>query len=370
MHRLKGLLAFSDNWRRVVRMIGHACPRFLLALVMLAVMGGTVLLGQEPTGGGSLIRDLTGGAALIFRAPKDPAVHIASAVQGALGDGKTKGRRQPKTPPPAPVRKQDPVIARANAARSAAKPRYAEAEEQYQLAAKIAPDDARSFAGLGNVYVDQGRFAEAVDAYRKALTVKPEYNAVLLPLAFSLARLDRYPESIEVYQGALKVEPENPEIFNNLSFAYNHTNRFQEGVVASQTAIKLLGDTGQAYAQGFQERNEILSYAYKNLGNAYNGMNRYEEAANALKRAAEIEPTNASAHFNLGLTLYNAKRYSEAIEAYKQVIKLRPTLAQAHYNLGLTYYAINDRKQAMDEYEILKPLNAEMAAALMKLLKQ
>jgi Flp pilus assembly protein TadD len=65
-------------------------------------------------------------------------------------------------------------------------------------------------------------------------------------------------------------------------------------------------------------------------------MNRYEDAANALKRAAEIEPTNASAHFNLGLTLYNAGRYSEAIEAYRQVIKLRPTLAQAHYNLGIT----------------------------------
>ena len=131
-------------------MIGHACQRFLLALVMLAlVTGGTVLLGQEPTGGGSLIRDITGGAALIFRAPKDPAVHIASAVQGTLGGGKTKGRRQPKTPPPAPVRQQDPVIARANAARSASKPRYAEAEQQYQLAAQIAPDDARAFCRPG-----------------------------------------------------------------------------------------------------------------------------------------------------------------------------------------------------------------------------
>jgi tetratricopeptide (TPR) repeat protein len=35
-------------------------------------------------------------------------------------------------------------------------------------------------------------------------------------------------------------------------------------------------------------------------------MKRYDEAANALKKAAEIEPKNASAHFNLGLTLYNA----------------------------------------------------------------
>src|SRR5436309_2102828 len=124
-------------------MRGSVFQKFLLVLVTLGLLtSGSLLHGQEPTGGGSLIRDLTGGAALIFRAPKDPVIHLASTVQGALGGGKTKGR-QAKQPKP-PVRQQDQIIARANAARSAPKPRYAEAEEQYRLAAKIAPDDARA----------------------------------------------------------------------------------------------------------------------------------------------------------------------------------------------------------------------------------
>ncbi len=340
--------------------------RFSLALTILALgLSQSLLSAQDIAGGGSLIRDLTGGAALIFRAPKDPIVNLVSVVSGPLG-GTIKGKKQQPKPP---VRKQDQAIARANAARSAPKPRYDEAEEQYRLAASIAPDDARAFAGLGNVYVDQGRFKDATDAYQQALKLKPDYNPALLPLAFSLARMDRYPESVAVYQQALKVEPSNPEIFNNLSFAYNQMNRFQEAIDASLTAIRLLGATGEAYVQGFQERNEVLSYSYKNLGNAYNGLDRYEEAANALKKSAEIEPTNAAAHFNLGLTLYNARRYSEAIEAYKQVIKLRPNLAQAHYNLGITYIAINDRKQAMDEYQVLRSLNSPLADELMKVLK-
>jgi tetratricopeptide (TPR) repeat protein len=149
-----------------------------------------------------------------------------------------------------------------------------------------------------------------------------------------------------------------------LSFAFNHKERFQEAADASKQAIKLLGETGEAYTQGFQERNEILSYAYKNLGNAYSGMKQYGAAADALKRATTIEPGNASAHFNLGLTLYSAGRYSEAIEAYRQVIKLRPTLAQGHFNLALTYYALNDRNGAMAEYETLKGLDGEMAQKL------
>ena len=323
-------------------------------LVSLAVVG---VVAQDITGGGSTMRDITGGAALIFRAPQNPTVHVTGG-----------GHVKPGNKPTPPVRKQDTIIARANAARSAPQPRYAEAEQQYQLAAQIAPDDARAFAGLGNVYVDQGKFAQAVDAYQKALKVKPDYNGAYLPLAFSLARLERYPEAIDVYKETLKRDP-SPEVYNNLSFAYNHSGHYEEAVDASQQAIKLLGETGQAYQQGFQERNEIRSYAYKNLGNAYNCLKRYDEAATALKKSSEIEPTNAAAHFNLGLTLYNAGRYSEAIESYKEVIKLRPKLAQAYFNLGLTYYAISDKPSAMAQYETLKGIDPEMAKQLYDAIK-
>src|SRR6185436_14420492 len=264
----------------------------LFWLGCLAFTVAVSVTAQDITGGGSLMRDITGGAALIFRAPQNPTVHVANSG-GATGGGRIKQIKKP------PVRQQDPIIARANAARSAPKPRYEEAEQQYQLAAQIAPDDARAFAGLGNVYVDQGKFTQAVDAYQKALKVKPDYNGAYLPLAFSLARLNRYPEAIDVYKETLKRDSSSPEVYNNLSFAYNHNNQYQEAVEASQQAIKLLGETGEAYK----------------------GLKRYDEAATALKKSSEIEPTNAAAHFNLGLTLYNAGRYSEAIESYKEVIK-------------------------------------------------
>ena len=334
----------------------------LFPLISLTI-GLTIasVVAQDITGGGSL-RDITGGAALIFRTPQNPSVHLASGQ--TPGGGRIKGRA-----PKPPVRKEDQIIARANAARSAPRPRYAEAEEQYQLAAKLAPDDARAHAGLGNVYVDQGKFADAVAAYQQAIKVKPEYGAAYLPLAFSLARLNRYPEAIEVYQKTLKIDSSSPEVHNNLSFAYNHTGRFQEAVDSSQQAIKLLGETGEAYKLGFQERNEIRSYAYKNLGNAYSGLKKYDEAANALKKAAELDPKNAAALFNLGLTLYTAGRYSEAIESYKEVIKLRPNLGQAYFNLALAYVAISDKPAAMAQYQTLKGIDAEMAKQLYDAIK-
>src|SRR6185295_10241665 len=92
---------------------------FWLSCLIVSVAVGVV--AQDITGGGSLMRDITGGAALIFRAPQNPSVNSG----GATGGGRVKQTKKP------PVRQQDSIIARANAARSAPKPRYEEAEQQY-----------------------------------------------------------------------------------------------------------------------------------------------------------------------------------------------------------------------------------------------
>src|SRR6185295_3898782 len=103
--------------------------------------------GQEASGG-RIDRDVVGGAALIFRRPENPN-------SGAGGVRIGSGRDKPFAHPT-----QDQMIAKGNAARSAHTPRYAEAEGQYKMAAQMDPKDHRAFAGLGNVYLDQGRYSD------------------------------------------------------------------------------------------------------------------------------------------------------------------------------------------------------------------
>ena len=324
-----------------------------------------IAANQSQAGGGSLPNDPMGGAALIFRRPDNPPLHTESGSSRTAGGGRISGPAKARAAAVAHER----VMAKANAARSAPTPRYSEAEQQYKLAAAEDPNDERAQAGLGNTYLDQGRFKEASVAYRQALKVRPEYIAAYQPLAYSLARLGLYTEAADTLQQALKYDANNAEIHNNLAFAYVHAGRYAEAIASAQQAIALLGKTGEAYKQELQVRNEVLSNAYKNMGNAYNELKQYNEAADALKHAAEIEPKNAAAHFSLGLALYNGGRYSEAIEAYKAVIQLKPNLAGAHYNLGLTYVAINDKEGARREHELLKPLNAAMASQHQTLLR-
>lgn len=330
-------------------------PRCFMAFAAsLCLLFSGVVTAQD--GGGTLPGDILGGAALIFRKPENPRV----------GGGRISSKPAPR----AVVRAQNRLIAQANAARSAATPRYSEAEQTYKRAARQDPEDARAFAGLGNVYLDQGRLAEAVEQYQQAVKLSPDYVDAYMPLGYALVRMNRLADAIDVYNQVIKIEPDNPEPHNNLGYIYNHTEKFSEAIDSTQRAIELLGQTGLAYKQGYQARDQVLSHAYKNLGNAYSGLKRYNEAAEALKQATVIEPNNAAAHFNLGLTLYSAGRYSEAILAYKEVLKLKPSLVPARFNLALAYIATNDREGAMAEYDELKKLNPKMADQLRSLIKR
>ncbi len=323
-------------------------PRVIAFASSLCLLFGGLVAAQD--GGGTLPGDILGGAALIFRRPENPRV----------GGGRIASKPAPRSV----VRAQNQLIAKGNAARSAETPRYSEAELTYKRAAQQDPEDARAFAGLGNVYLDQGRLAEAVEQYQRAVKLSPDYIDAYMPLGYALVRINRLAEAIDVYNQVTKIEPDNPEPHNNLGYIYNHTGKFNEAIDSCQRAIRLLGETGLAYKQGYQVRNQVLSHAYKNLGNAYSNLKQYNEAAEALKQATAIEPNNAAAHFNLGLTLYNGGRYSEAILAYKEVVKLKPTLVPARFNLALAYIATNDREGALAEYNELKKLNPKMADQL------
>src|SRR5215213_1224031 len=76
------LHAKERYWRMRKRLFWLGCLAFTAAVCVTA---------QDITGGGSLTRDITGGAALIFRAPQNPSVNSG----GATGGGRVKQTKKP-----------------------------------------------------------------------------------------------------------------------------------------------------------------------------------------------------------------------------------------------------------------------------------
>jgi tetratricopeptide (TPR) repeat protein len=75
--------------------------------------------------------------------------------------------------------------------------------------------------------------------------------------------------------------------------------------------------------------------AYVNAALAYNVLNQNDKAEASLRRALNLDPTNAPANLNLGMLLAEMGKMSEAEKAFRAAFKADPKSARAAYNLGV-----------------------------------
>ena len=71
-----------------------------------------------------------------------------------------------------------------------------------------------------------------------------------------------------------------------------------------------------------------------NLGNVLIDQKKLDEAIAGYRKAIEIDPKHAVAHYNLGLALREQKKLDEAIAAYRKAIEIDPIDAKPYNNLG------------------------------------
>jgi tetratricopeptide (TPR) repeat protein len=102
-------------------------------------------------------------------------------------------------------------------------------------------------------------------------------------------------------------------------------------------------------------------YAWNNLGRAYLGMQKSEDAIRAFQKAIEIDPYDEFAYNNLGLAYWRQQKYEEAVSAFRKQLEINPLDEFAHGNLGALYVEWHKYAEAVPELEkaaSLKPDNA------------
>src|SRR5207248_9844617 len=74
--------------------------------------------------------------------------------------------------------------------------------------------------------------------------------------------------------------------------------------------------------------------AWNNLGRAYLGLGKYDDAIAAFRKQIEINEFDEFAHNNLGLAYQAQQKYEDAIAAYKKQLEVNPLDQFSHGNLG------------------------------------
>jgi tetratricopeptide (TPR) repeat protein len=247
---------------------------------------------------------------------------------------------------------------------------WSDAIAQAQQGAFLDPDNPHVQNAVGKVFEANGQLEQAAKSYRQALTVDPAYG----PARFALIQA-------ELNRG-------------NRDAAIAEAKKIAAGGGTSPDIERLIGEDAVRHGDA-AAAIPYLEKATKGLpgnpdgwallGRAYHTMGRYDDAADAYKKAAELAPQNLNYRSTLGLILgqagqleaglaelqkvtstpgykdaagwtnlgwiyRNLNKPQESIAAYQKGLELDPKQEQAALGLGWAYSYTKDYDKAIEAY--------------------
>jgi cytochrome c-type biogenesis protein CcmH/NrfG len=123
--------------------------------------------------------------------------------------------------------------------------------------------------------------------------------------------------------------------------------------IALLTVVSFLLDPTSAHRQNQPSKATVSEDAYRanNIGVALLEQFKHKEAADAFKRALQLEPKLATARINLGIALFNVPDLPGAQRELQSAIALLPAAPQPHYLLGLAAKTQNRPEDAITSFQ-------------------
>jgi tetratricopeptide (TPR) repeat protein len=172
-----------------------------------------------------------------------------------------------------------------------------------------------------------------------------------------------FEQAIAAFKKAAETDPKQEAIWSHLAEAQTGLAGTQMGPEAQASLAAALDSYEKSLALKPSDAAVHNNYAL-----ALARLKRFPEASAELQKAAEYDPPGGGKYYyNLGALLINASQYDQAAENFKKAIELTPSYAEAHFQYAmclsskLTYtpdgkpVAPAEMKTELDKYLELAP---------------
>jgi tetratricopeptide (TPR) repeat protein len=147
-----------------------------------------------------------------------------------------------------------------------------------------------------------------------------------------------------------------------LAKTYRKSAAIQIVLGVSNMQLSRFDSAAKAFARAAQI-DASHAAAWSNLGIALKELGRIDDSIKALERATRANPAFAPAHYNLGNAYRESGKFEEAIDSFRKAIAVRPDNALFHLNLGLSYSNFGDLERAAEAYSDAIRIDPSLAAA-------
>ena len=220
---------------------------------------------------------------------------------------------------------------------------------------QYSPYSYRVYNGMGVKYDEAGDKDMALAAYKRSIELNPQNAFALNNLGQLYISMGRNEEAEAVIRKAMDIEPGSAFMPNSMGKLYSAMGKYEEAIRYFKKAIEL---------------NPGYSVAYNNRGGIYCLLGRYGEAVEFLNKAIKINPSSAGPYYyNLGVAYSGMNKPDDAIAAYEKAVSFDQKDPDTHYNLAVLYYRSNRMDKASRHFGIAAGLGRRLEAGMLVALK-
>ncbi|MBZ5601790.1 MAG: tetratricopeptide repeat protein [Acidobacteriia bacterium] len=237
--------------------------------------------------------------------------------------------------------------------------RLLEAQKDAEESLRQNPNDLGARRLLARVFVsrigdrsqnriDEDMLKKAIEQYQKISELDPKDTESLVMLGRLQKVAQNSVDSEKAYKKALTIDPENEDALTGLAMLYADR-----------------GDTSEAadILKKLSDKNPSQK-SFRALGSAYEQMKEFGLAAQALRRALELNPPDAAdLKREIAQDLMFAKDYDGALRTYQELVEEEPSDAGSFLRMSQIYREKHDFAKARsmsDKAKAIEPSNIEV----------
>jgi tetratricopeptide (TPR) repeat protein len=205
---------------------------------------------------------------------------------------------------------------------------FRNAERELTRALKRSPQDVSAETALGYLELARGDAADALPIFDRALSRDPRYASALTGRGYALMDLKREGEALSSFEAALKADPSLVDLQGRVDVL---RFRATQDLVARAKGASDAGrfdDARAAYAQAIAASPDS-AFLYRDLAAVERRAGQPSAAADHLRKAAELDPSDARALASLGEILDEQDDAVAALAAYEKAAAIDPSAVPA-----------------------------------------
>ena len=218
--------------------------------------------------------------------------------------------------------------------------------EEYTLGARTRTPSADDLAAVAMDYVLLHDYADADKWLTRATASKPENALYWYYLGRTKYNENRFQEAIDAFNKSLQLHPRYIRAQYNLGLAYAGLMRYDQAKTAYETAIAWQQSTTHPDPQ-----------PYLDLGMLLTEQGAPGQAVPNLQKAVELDEHNPKMHEELGHAYAQLHDLKKAQIELESALLLAPNIPSLHFELGRIYQKENMKAQAKSEFARCAALN-------------